>query len=111
MAYMSSMLIVIESPIFSAMWPDYWTEAERGEFASYLASNPEVGDLIPGSDGCRKIRWGLSGRGKCGGVRVIYTLLLESGAIVLLTIYSKNVAENIPAHILKKIAEELGYAS
>jgi hypothetical protein len=111
MEYISSMLTIIESPIFSAMWPDYWTETERGEFAGYLATNPDVGDLIPGSGGCRKIRWGLSGRGKRGGVRVIYTLRLESGAIVLLTIYSKNVAENIPAHILKQIAEELGYAS
>jgi hypothetical protein len=111
MEYYRRMLTIIESPLFSNLWPDYWSEIERGEFAAYLAGNPESGDLIPGSGGCRKIRWGLSGKGKRGGVRVIYTLKLSSGAIVLLTIYSKNVAENIPSHILRQIAEELGYAS
>ena len=111
MAYIQNMLTIIESPLFSSLWPDYWSEADRGDFVSFLAANPEVGDLIPGSGGCRKIRWGVAGRGKRGGVRVIYTLQLASGAVVLLTIYSKNVAENIPSHILKQIAEELGYVS
>jgi mRNA-degrading endonuclease RelE of RelBE toxin-antitoxin system len=105
------MLTIIESPLFSSLWPDYWTEADRGEFASFLAATPDAGDLIPGSGGCRKIRWGVTGRGKRGGVRVIYTLQLASGVVVLLTIYSKNATENIPSHILKQIAEELGYAS
>ncbi len=105
------MLTIIESPLFSSLWPDYWTESDRGEFASFLAATPDAGDLIPGSGGCRKIRWGVTGRGKRGGVRVIYTLQLASGVVVLLTIYSKNSTENIPSHILKQIAEELGYAS
>ena len=103
------MRTIIESPIFTRLWPDYWTESERGDFISYLAATPDAGDLIPGSGGCRKIRWNIHGRGKSGGVRVIYTAQLKSGAIVLLTIYSKSATENIPAHLLKQIAEELGY--
>ena len=47
--------------------------------------------------------------GKRGGVRVIYTVRLKHGAIVLLTIYSKSAQENIPAHILRQIAEELDH--
>ena len=47
--------------------------------------------------------------GKSGGVRVIYTVKLKRGAIVLLTIYSKNVQDTIPANILRKIAEELDH--
>ncbi len=47
--------------------------------------------------------------GKRGGVRVIYTVRLKRGAIVLLTIYSKSAQENIPAHILRQIAEELDH--
>ena len=47
--------------------------------------------------------------GKRGGVRVIYTVRLKRGAIVLLTIYSKSAQENIPSHILKQIAEELDH--
>ena len=103
------MLTIIESPLFSKLWPDYWKEDERAEFAAYLAANPEAGDLIPGSGGCRKIRWSRDGIGKSGGVRVIYTARLRSGALVLLVIYAKSARENIPAHILKQIAEEMGY--
>jgi hypothetical protein len=43
------MLTVIESPLFTKLWSDYWTEEERGEFAAYLANNPDAGDVIPGS--------------------------------------------------------------
>ncbi|MFA6984971.1 MAG: transcriptional regulator [Arenimonas sp.] len=103
------MLTIIESPLFSKLWRGYWTVEEHGEFASFISANPEAGDLIPGSGGCRKIRWTRSGMGKRGGVRVIYTARLTSGAVVLLTIYAKGVRDNIPAHILRKLAEELGH--
>ncbi len=103
------MLTIIESPLFSKLWPDYWKEDERAEFAAYLAANPEAGDLIPGSGGCRKVRWSRDGIGKSGGVRVIYTTRLRRGALVLLVIYAKSARENIPAHILKQVAEEMGY--
>lgn len=103
------MFTVIESPLFSRLWPDYWTEAERGAFAAYLAANPEAGGLIVGSGGCRKVRWSLRGVGKSGGVRVIYTARLKDGTLVLLTIYGKSARDIIPAHILRKLAEELGH--
>jgi mRNA-degrading endonuclease RelE of RelBE toxin-antitoxin system len=101
------MLTVIESPLFTKLWPDYWSAEEHGEFAAYLANNPDSGELVPGSGGCSKIRWTRIGMGKRGGVRVIYTVRLKHGVIVLLTIYSKSAQENIPAHILRQIAEEL----
>jgi len=103
------MLTIIESPLFTRLWPDYWSEEEHGEFAAYLASSPEAGDLIPGSGGCRKIRWTRPGMGKRGGVRVIYTVRLKSGVVVLLTIHSKSAQDNIPSHVLRKIAEELDH--
>lgn len=111
MAYKHFMLTIIESPIFSKHWPDYWSEEERAEFASFIAAYPEAGDPIPGSGGCRKVRWTRQGAGKRGGVRIIYTTRLANGAIVLLVIYSKSAVENIPAHVLRKIAEELGHAT
>ena len=103
------MLTIIESPLFTQLWPDYWSDDEHGEFSVYLASNPEAGDIVPGSGGCRKIRWSRPGTGKRGGVRVIYTVRLKKGSVVLLTIYAKSSQDNIPAHILRKIAEELGH--
>lgn len=103
------MLTIIESPLFTRLWPDYWSADEHGEFAAHLANDPDAGDLIPGSGGCRKIRWARPGMGKRGGVRVIYTVRLARGAIVLLTIYSKNAQDSIPGHVLRKIAEELNH--
>lgn len=105
------MLTIIESPQFTKLWPDYWSENEHEEFTAFLADNPEAGDIVPGSGGCRKIRWTRAGSGKRGGVRVIYTVRLACGALVLLTIYSKSAQENIPAHVLRKIAEEMGHAT
>jgi hypothetical protein len=101
------MLTIIESPLFTKLWPDYWTEEERGEFAAHLAVNPEAGKLIVGSGGCRKIRWAKEGTGKSGGVRIIYVAKTTRGQLWLLTIYSKSERETIPAHVLRKIAEEL----
>jgi len=43
------MRTIIESPLFTKLWPDYWSVDEHGEFAAYIASSPEAGDLIPGS--------------------------------------------------------------
>ncbi|MBL8267336.1 transcriptional regulator [Steroidobacter sp.] len=105
------MLTIIESPVFTDLWPEYWTEDERGEFAAFIAKHPLDGDCIPGSRGCRKIRWARAGLGKRGGVRVIYTTQLLAGAVVLLVIYSKSARDNIPAHRLRQIAEEMGHAT
>ena len=66
-----------------------------------LIVNPEAGALISGSGGVRKIRWAIPGRGKRGGARVIYYAKVHEGVIWMLTIYGKNVSENIPAHILR----------
>jgi putative component of toxin-antitoxin plasmid stabilization module len=101
------MITLIESPLFTKLWPDYWSEDERGEFAAWLAENPSSGDVVPGSGGVRKIRWVRQGQGKMGGVRVIYFTEVGKGLIWLLTIYAKSNKGNIPAHILKALKEEL----
>ena len=101
------MYTVVETPLFSRLWPDYWTEDERSEFAAFLSSNPEAGDVVPGSGGCRKLRWSRDGTGKRGGVHVIHFNRLQEGSIVLLLIYAKSAQDNIPAHVLRAIAREL----
>ncbi len=101
------MFTVVETPSFSRLCEDYWTADERGTFAAWIAANPESGDVVPGSGGCRKIRWSRTGTGKRGGVRVIYYNQIADGRIYLLLIYAKSAQENIPANVLLKIKEAL----
>ena len=68
---------------------------------------PEAGKIVPGSGGVRKLRWAIAGKGKRGGVRVIYYFKKQENEIWMLTIYGKSEVENIPAHILRQIAEEV----
>ena len=101
------MYTVVETPTFAADAKDLWTEEERGAFCAWLAGHPEAGDVIPGSGGCRKVRWGRAGSGKSGGVRVIYFMCLANGELWLLVIHAKSVRGSIPAHLLKAIREAI----
>ncbi len=101
------MLTVVETPIFSKLCLDYWSEEERGAFAAWIAANPEAGDVIKGSGGCRKVRWSRPGSGKRGGVRVIHFNALADGRIFLLLIYAKSAKEDVPVSTLLKIKEAL----
>ena len=64
--------------------------------------HPLAGDLIPGAEGARKVRWAVSGRGKRGGARVIYINWLDEGCIELFAVYAKAERENITAAQVKK---------
>jgi hypothetical protein len=66
------------------------TESARQEITLFLAYNTEVGDLIPGTGGLRKLRWAGMGKGKSGGYRVVYYFFNESVPLYLLAIYAKN---------------------
>ncbi|MDY0331531.1 MAG: transcriptional regulator [Thiomonas sp.] len=101
------MYTFIETPTFVAEADKLWATEERLEFFTWLAANPDAGDVIPGSGGCRKVRWSRAGSGKRGGVRVIYFARLTSGEIWLLLVYAKSVRDNIPGHLLKAIREEI----
>jgi hypothetical protein len=100
-------LSFIETRLFSQLVGEYLSDDEYASLQKTLIANPQAGTLIPGSGGVRKIRWAVRGRGKRGGVRVIYYAKIREGVIWMLTIYPKNVAENIPAHVLRKIKEEI----
>ena len=103
----SRSVIFIEAPIFSKLIYDYLSDEEYAALQWTLAVRPEQGKIIPGSGGLRKMRWAAKGRGKRGGTRIIYYWQQANGEIWMLTIYAKNEAENIPAHILKKLIEAM----
>ncbi|MCC7462120.1 MAG: transcriptional regulator [Gammaproteobacteria bacterium] len=104
---LSHVFTVIETPTFTRLRPDYWSEDERGEFVVWLVANPEAGDVVKGSGGCRKVRWSCPGTGKRGGVRVIHYNRLADGVIYLLLIYAKGTQDSIPGKTLMRIRETL----
>ena len=97
----------IETPFFTKAISHYLEDDEYAKLQHYLNEQPDAGVVVPGSGGVRKLRWGSEGRGKRGGLRVIYYLRSARGEIWMLTIYGKNVRENIPAHMLKQIKESI----
>ena len=100
-------MTVVESPIFQKLWPRYWDEDERAEFASFIALNPEAGAVIRGSGGVGKVRWVREGAGKSGGVRIIYLARNEAGEVYLLTLYAKSESETISLITPKEIRRAL----
>ena len=101
------MYTVIETEVFVRAAAQVWTDVERIEFINWLAANPDAGDVIPGSGGCRKVRWTRPGMGKRGGARVIYFNRLECGEIWLLMVYVKAKFDNLPAPFLKQLREAI----
>ena len=101
------MVTFVETPLFTRLVAGYLSDEAYGEIKTHLASHPHAGTVIRGSGGVRKLRWTLPGRGKRGGIRVIYFLRPEQGVIWMLTLYPKSVADNIPARVLKQIREEI----
>lgn len=101
------MFSFIETKLFSQLREDYLPDDEYARLQEALIERPERGVLIPGSGGVRKLRWSGSGRGKRGGIRVIYYAKVRDGVLFMLTIYAKNEDETIPFHILRKIKEEI----
>ena len=101
------MRTVVESPIFQKLWPLYWDEDERSEFAVHLAVNPEDGVVIKGSGGVRKIRWSRPCTGKSAGVRIVYLSRTERGEVYLITMFAKSVKGNVPLTVLKEIRRVL----
>ena len=97
----------IESSVFAKYVYDYPTDEEYAALQWYLSEHVDAGDRIPGSGGCRKMRWGVTDKGKRGGVRVIYYEVTQAGQICLLAIYAKTRQDNLPAHVMRLIKDHM----
>jgi hypothetical protein len=101
------MFSFIETRLFTKLVLDYMTDDEYSALQRTLLADPEAGPVIPGSGGVRKLRRAAPGHGKRGGYRVIYYVRRAHGVIWMLTMYPKNVADNIPARVLRQIRKEV----
>ena len=101
------MLSFIETRLFTRIVGDYLSDDEYSDVQRTLAADPDVGPIIPGSGGVRKLRWGQPGRGKRGGIRLIYYVKRQDGVIWMLTIYAKNEAATIAPEVLRRITSEI----
>jgi hypothetical protein len=88
-------LTIAEVPEYIRRAEKLLTEEERRDIVDYLAANPKAGDIMEGTGGVRKLRWGRQGRGKSGGVRVIYYVHSELMPLYLLTLFAKNERANL----------------
>lgn len=100
-------MLFIETTLFTSLIYNYMSDEEFTGLQYYLMNYPDAGDIIPGSGGVRKLRWAIRGRGKRGGIRVIYYWRNSRSEIWLITVYAKNEASTISPYILKRIAEEI----
>jgi hypothetical protein len=92
---MPVLITVAETPEYVRCADRLLSAADRMDVVAYLAANPKAGDLMQGTGGVRKLRWGRGGRGKSGGVRVIYYFHSEAMPLCLLTVFGKNEKANL----------------
>lgn len=89
------MQTVVETPTYLKAAAALFTETERAEIITAIALDPEAGDLMPGTGGYRKRRFGRAGMGKRGGARVVYLYGSEDFPIFLITVYAKAEKGNL----------------
>jgi hypothetical protein len=87
---MPGLVTVAEVPEFVRRAAKLLSPEERAALVAHLAANPKSGDLIQGTGGVRKLRWGRGARGRSGGVRAIYYFHSEAMPLYLLTVFGKN---------------------
>ncbi|MES9990726.1 MAG: type II toxin-antitoxin system RelE/ParE family toxin [Candidatus Thiodiazotropha sp.] len=88
-------MIIIETGIFTKLIKELLDDDDYRALQEALVNRPDLGDLIKGSGGLRKVRWNLKGTGKSGGVRVIYYWVVDDHHIRMLYVYPKGKQDNL----------------
>jgi hypothetical protein len=98
---------ILETPAFARRIAALLTESEHWALQEFVAAMPLTGRLIPGGHGLRKLRWRTKGRGKRGGLRVIYYYRVKD-YIFFVAAYSKTEREDLSATQLRALVQLIG---
>jgi mRNA-degrading endonuclease RelE of RelBE toxin-antitoxin system len=102
-------MLILETPIFTQRIQRFLPDDEYRLLQHQLVAKPDTGKIIPGSGGLRKMRWSVSGRGKRGGIRIIYYWAVAQDRILMLFVYPKSEQDDLtPTQLrtLKRIIDE-----
>ena len=102
MAY-APLMEFIETPTFTRLVLDLMEDEDYAKLQAALAKTPDVGRIIPGGGGIRKMRWAGSGRGKRGGLRIIYYWQVADGLIWMLLAYAKSEQDDLTPDQVKQL--------
>ena len=88
-------MVIVETRVFTRRIDDLLSPEEYRLLQLALVARPDVGKVIPGTGGLRKLRWAVGGRGKRGGARVIYFWHPARQQLLMLFVFAKNEADNL----------------
>ncbi len=100
-------MVFVETSLFSKLLDHYLSDDEYRMLQNHLIEHPDAGDVIRGSGGVRKVRWASRGKGKSGGVRVIYYWAKADEQTFFLTLYGKGEKDNLSVAALKRVVSML----
>ena len=100
-------MVFVETSLFSKLLGAYLSDEEYRQLQNYLIERPDVGAVIKNSGGVRKVRWRAGGKGKSGGIRVIYYWAKADEQTFFLTLYGKGEKEDLSATDLKRVVKLL----
>ena len=100
-------MVFIETSLFSKLLGGYLSDEEYRQLQNHLIERPDAGAVIRNSGGVRKVRWRAGGKGKSGGIRVIYYWAKADEQTFFLTLYGKGEKEDLSATDLKRVVKLL----
>jgi hypothetical protein len=92
---------IIETSVFTKQVTEVLSDEEYHVIQIALVQRPGLGARIPGTSGLRKLRWRSEGKGKCGGMRIIYYWFISEHEILMLYLYKKNRQADLTAEHVK----------
>ena len=102
-------MIFIETPMFTKRIWQFMGDEDYRQLQNTLVSRPDIGKIIRGSGGIRKVRWMGNGQDKRGGLRIIYYWYTAEEQIYMLYVYPKSESSDLSSHqlsVLKNLIEQ-----